>query len=399
MIYMKLNDRLDTNTDDINKQFTKDRRNSCILDEEITDWDKAAFKRIINTELTENQKDAISTPISKYPEQNSTLAIHWHPEFVPMELITKRVNSMYPCHENSLIIPTNHNNISTFDNCYFGTEVDCFSKEFNRKVQLLVHFSSGSLKKIDVFTSMLNHTLKYRSTQLFELLDSILDVKYEKRVNRAAKETGATLELVNFVKLYTRKFATLLNDNKDKIFIEKVKNSLLPNYFEELLFLFDPDIINQAKSFVKAVKYIVKSEFTLKYFFTVTEIIEEARRIGAGIVVPHPEQFWPILMAEYDVDGYEVWNPQSREFTEFIIGVVNKQNRDRGIFDKQLLVFMGDDAHMGEKLKKAELQDKEKAKREIGLQPAWDDIAIQKSLCSANISKDKTINEYKSRLG
>ncbi len=47
------------------------------------------------------------------------------------------------------------------------------------------------------------------------------------------------------------------------------------------------------------------------------------------MVIPHPEQFWPILLADYDVDGYEVWNPQSREYTDFLIRALDNQNKRR----------------------------------------------------------------------
>jgi hypothetical protein len=59
---------------------------------------------------------------------------------------------------------------------------------------------------------------------------------------------------------------------------------------------------------------------------------------------------------------------------------------------------MGDDTHMGEKRKDPQLQDPEKAKREIGLQPAWDDLKIRKQLVFANTSRKKVIREYINRL-
>jgi hypothetical protein len=102
------------------------------------------------------------------------------------------------------------------------------------------------------------------------------------------------------------------------------------------------------------------------------------------------------LLADYDVDGYEVWNPQSREYTEFLINVVHRQNESRG--GKPILIFMGDDCHMGEKAKDPRYQDTAKASRQIGYQPAWDDPAIRKSLILANVNRRRVIEEYKSRL-
>jgi hypothetical protein len=119
---------------------------------------------------------------------------------------------------------------------------------------------------------------------------------------------------------------------------------------------------------------------------------------GAGIVVPHPEQFWPILLAEYDVDGYEVWNPQSQRYTDFLISVVNRKNRERTVTQRSLLIFMGDDTHMGEKIKEPKFQDKEKAGREIGYQPVWDDLNIRKRLIKAQVNISSVIDEYRLRL-
>jgi len=65
---------------------------------------------------------------------------------------------------------------------------------------------------------------------------------------------------------------------------------------------------------------------------------------------------------------------------------------------RPLLIFMGDDTHLGEKLLDEQAQDTEKAKREIGYQPAWRDPVIQKSLEAMGIDKKKIIRDYKDRL-
>jgi hypothetical protein len=59
---------------------------------------------------------------------------------------------------------------------------------------------------------------------------------------------------------------------------------------------------------------------------------------------------------------------------------------------------MGDDCHMGEKTKPADQQDPEKSAREIGYQPAWEDLRIRKKLIVNNISRRSVIQEYKARL-
>jgi hypothetical protein len=61
-----------------------------------------------------------------------------------------------------------------------------------------------------------------------------------------------------------------------------------------------------------------------------------------------------------------------------------------------MLVFMGDDTHMGEKT--LPLQNGTKARREIGLQPAWDDLAIGKKLIIADMDRARVIEEYSARL-
>ncbi len=109
-------------------------------------------------------------------------------------------------------------------------------------------------------------------------------------------------------------------------------------------------LIARVQSFAQSVKLRVKAQFPMQYFYRATEVIEEARSFGAGIVIPHPEQFWTILLADYDVDGYEVWNPQSQRYTEFLIDTLARKNR-KGWNDRRQLVFMGDDTHMSEKLR------------------------------------------------
>lgn len=66
-------------------------------------------------------------------------------------------------------------------------------------------------------------------------------------------------------------------------------------------------------------------------------------------MIPHPEQFWPILLTGYDVDGVEVWNPQSHRYTNFLVSVLNEKNRRMDSSERPLLIFMGDDTHMSEK--------------------------------------------------
>lgn len=366
------------------------------IPEEITDQDLADFETIISTELDDQQVARILHPPATYPRQEIVLAVHWHPEFIPFDLITRRIDTMFPNRKRDLIIPTQHNEILSY-NGYSGVEVDCYSSGFNQKVQLLLHFENSRLENAGVLKGMLDHTFKYRSSQLFRFIHAIVSPDEEK-LSLAARETGADPALIEFVRAYVKKIGKMLDQKGSDISPHMVKNKLLRNFFDELRSRHGDVIIERAQTFLTAVKKLVKADFSLEYFYRTSEIIEEARYLNAGIVIPHPEQFWPILLADYDVDGYEVWNPQSQRYTNFLIYVVNQKNRHRRSSEERLLIFMGDDTHMGEKIRDPRQQNVEKAGREIGVQPAWDDLNIRKSFIMADCSREKVIKAYKERL-
>ena len=367
------------------------------LSEEITESDNEIFFKVVSTDLDARQKSQIITPPQIFPKQEAVIAVHWHPEFVPMNLISQRINAMFPNKIHELIIPTQHNQLVSYKG-YTGVEVDCYSEGFNQKVQLLLHFEDAKVENAVVLKEMLEHTFKYRSSQLLDFIHTITKPE-EDRIALAAKETGANEPLIHFVRIYVKKIAMLLDKYASVIHEQSIKNKLLRNFFDGLRPEYGNALIDRSQVFLNAVKLIVKADFPLHYFYRTSEVIEEARSLGAGIVIPHPEQFWPVLLAEYDVDGYEVWNPQSRRYTEFLISVLNKKNSRIGLSHRKLLVFMGDDTHLGEKTRDPEMQDEEKGGREIGLQPAWDDLNIQKTLIMGNFDRKKVIEEYKSRLG
>ncbi len=367
------------------------------LEEEITDADEALFSQITTTELTPEQRQRLTTPGKTYPRQDSVLAVHWHPEFIPMELAAERIAAMFPNSRQQLIIPTQHNEITTFGK-YSGVEVDCYSKGFNQKVQLLLHFKNEALTQGDRIKSMLMHTFKYRSHQLYEYMETITR-PVENRIQQAARATGSSEEIIRFVRINVKKIQKLLEDHRELVPPIMIKNKLLRNFFDGLRDIYGDDPIDRVQTFLKTVKETVKAQFPLKYFYRTSEVIEEARSLKAGIVVPHPEQFWPILLKEYDVDGIEVWNPQSRRYTEFLISVLNQRNAKAGSGQRKLITFMGDDTHLGEKVRDPAHQDPEKARREVGLQPAWEDVAIRKSLIMASVDRENVIREYESRIG
>jgi hypothetical protein len=265
------------------------------------------------------------------------------------------------------------------------------------KVQLLLHFKTTRLGAAHTLRAMLKHTMTYRASQLFDFMHTIT-APLEDRLEEAARETGADLDLVEFVRHHVTKIQRMVEEEQDRLPVDALKNKLLRNYFDALRPIFDGDLIDRAQTFLSAVKAIVKRHFSLHYFYRTSEVIEEARALGAGIVIPHPEQFWPILLADYDVDGYEVWNPQSQRYTDFLIATVGRANACPGLSKRRKLVFMGDDTHMGEKTKSPETQSEEKAAREIGYQPAWDDLDISKRLILSGMSREIAIREYRERL-
>ncbi len=364
----------------------------------VTEEDERAFARINDTSLSPEQVERIVSPTRTYPRQEYVLATHWHPEHVPMELLHRRFDKLYPNRVDELIIPTQHNVLMDYDG-YQGVEVDCYSSGFNRKVQLLLHFKGLDMEKAEVLASMLRHTHRYRASQLFEYLDALCEPDGETRRQLAASRTNAEEELVAFVAIQAAKIKELILVHEADIPEDAYKNKLVRNFIDTLRGRFGNRIINKAQVYAKAVKDLVKEGFSLSYFYRASEVIEEARSLGAGIVIPHPEQFWPILLADYDVDGIEVWNPQSQQYTEFLINVVNRRNRMGWHGKRPLLIFMGDDCHMSEKTRDPREQDPAKAAREIGLQPAWHDFAIRKSLIINGVSRRKIIGEYRARLG
>jgi len=365
---------------------------------EVTEEDLLTYRRLVATDLTDEQVRRIVEPDATFDRQTEVLAVHWHQEFVPLPLVRTRVARLFPNREESLIIPTQHNVLTSWEG-YTGVEVDCFSAGFNRKVQLLIHFASEKIEgRGDVLRAMLDHTFKYRSGQLLEFLDSLLDPRFEDRVDEAARETWADDEVVAFARLHGARLRELIERQWRSTPPEMIKNKLLRNFVDEQRETFGDAVIDHVQVFLRALKYVVKRNFALDYFYRTEEVIEEVRGLGGGVVIPHPEQFWPVLLDNLDIDGIEVWNPQSFEYTAFLIDVVIRKNREHARGDRPILITMGDDCHMGEKVKDPRTQDPAKAGREIGVQPPWEDLNIRKGLILAKADRANLIQEYKARL-
>lgn len=365
---------------------------------EVTEEDLRLYRKLVSTDLTDEQVARITEPEQRYERQTAVLAVHWHQEFVPLQHVRTRVARLFPNREEELIIPTQHNVLSTWDN-HTGVEVDCYSAGFNRKVQLLLHFSNERIDgKGDVLRAMLDHTFKYRSSQLYEFLDSLVEPAFEDRVDQAARQTWADDEVVAFARAHGRRLREMIDRNWQSTPPEMIKNKLLRNYVDEWRETYGDAVIDHVQVFLRALKKIVKRNFALDYFYRTEEVIEEVRGLGGGIVIPHPEQFWPVLLDDLDIDGIEVWNPQSLEYTEFLVDVVVRRNKTRDRADRPILITMGDDCHMGEKVKDPRHQDAAKAAREIGVQPPWDDLNIRKGLILAKADRRNLIREYRARL-
>jgi hypothetical protein len=375
---------------------------------EVTEGDERLFARLIDTSLDADMRRRITTPAVVMPHQTSVLAVHWHPEHVPLDLIRQRIDASYPTAREKLVIPTQHNEILEYGD-YAGVEVDCYSRGFNQKVQLLLHFRRERLAEAHVLKSMLAHTRSYRASQLFDYLSTVTRPD-EARLAAAAREAGSDEGVVAAARACCIRLEALLEAHAAELPVDAIKNKLVRNFVDGLRPELGQALANRVQVFLRSVKAVVKAQFPLTYFYRTSEIIEEVRGLGGGVVIPHPEQFWPILLAEYDVDGYEVWNPQSQRYTEFLIQVLYEKNRRRGSGARRMLVFMGDDTHMGEKTlppvpgqngdsaKNGNGDGGAKAKREIGLQPAWDDLAIGKKLIVADMDRSRVIGEYRARL-
>ena len=364
---------------------------------DISESDQQAYDAIISIELTPQQQRMVVKPNRVFSKQKELLAIHWHPEWIPLELTAQRLEAMYPNIKEKLIIPTQHNQLMTFGS-YAGTEMDCFASGFQRKVQLLLHFNAARVEKADVLKSMLAHTFKYRASQLFQFMETIVNPVYADDLEEAVVDTGAGNDVVAFVRFYTARLARLIDLNESRTPPQMIKNKLLSEYVA-VANAQHPEInLKRSLLLLAAVKKIVKQKFALDYFYRASEVIEEVRSLGGGVVIPHPEQFWPILLADYDVDGYEVWNPQSREYTEFLIGALTSKNSEGKKGKRRLLIFMGDDCHMSVKIKDPAMVEPAKLEREVGLQPAWDEVSINKTLSLAGASRAQVIKDYRERL-
>lgn len=363
---------------------------------EPTEKERVLFTSLVDRTLAPWQLEQVRTPRHKEPTQRSVLATHWHPEFIPMPIIMERIDAMYPNRQDELIIPTQHNVLMEL-NGFAGVEVDCFDASFDEKVQLLLHFKAESIREAHTLRTILAQTFAYRATQLYALLEA-LEQAHPALIDRAVRHSGATAEIICTMSRCATCLRTLIEQEEGSYDPDALKNRLIRDFIDAVQPFSNAETRATAHSYLRAVKGVVKERFDYSNLHAAHDIIAETRALGGCIVIPHPEQFWPVLLADYDVDGIEVWNPQSQRYTEFLIATVNRRNSGLSASDKKTLLFMGDDCHLSEKTRPLAVQDPLKAAREVGLQPAWDHPLIRQHLLAAHSSRNEIITQYRERL-
>ncbi|MDR1396085.1 MAG: hypothetical protein LBK52_07950 [Deltaproteobacteria bacterium] len=356
------------------------------------DWE--VFNRLTSVELTAKEESAAVHPTRQDEAEKRLLAVHWHPEWIPLPLIDQRIRRAFPQASDSLVIPTQHNCLMTLGE-WTGVEADAFAPEYGLKVQLLIHLRSCLLPKAVTLAAMMEQTFRYRALQLLDILESIL--RPDESIRNEIKKLGFASESVELAKLLARRLLTLIEKANiaSSPRAEMLKNRLLPDFMAARGGEFPPAVLDRAMALTRLVKAQVKRRLLPSRFRTVREVIEEARGLGAGVVIPHPPLFWPILLDNLDVDGWEVWNPSSPGHTIFLIETLARQKTKKN----PLLVFMGDDTHMSSKIRpEQKSEEKSFLDREIGFQPPWQDPQVIRVLKNAGQSRERTMDEYRARL-
>ncbi|MDR2460464.1 MAG: hypothetical protein LBE38_06755 [Deltaproteobacteria bacterium] len=355
------------------------------------DWD--AFKLLTEVILSPDEKIAAETPTYTDEEEERIFALHFHPEWVPMELLKRRIKRAFPKAKSIFAIPTQHNVIMSLGQ-FSGVEADVFNYSYNMKIQLLIHLKSDKLKDAHTLQSMMEKTFRYRGLQLLDILEQVAFP--DEDMKKEIKKMGFHEESIKQARFFASKIKLLVEESgiTQTPGAEMLKNRLLTDFIEIRGATLDPIRKDRLLSLVNHIKKMVKSRLNPKRFHTDQEVIEEARALNAGIVIPHPPQFWPVLLDDLDVDGWEVWNPSTPKHTIFLIQCLKR----RGKIKRPLLAFMGDDTHMSSKIRPDMVSDKDGAKREIGFQPPWKHQEVQAALKDAGQGRDRTMDEYLARI-
>ena len=300
------------------------------------------FNRLTSVELSAEERRRVARPDRFAPEAERFLAVHWHPESASLELVQERLSAAFPRARDFLVIPTPHNQLAVFEP-YAGVEADAYDRGYGLKIHLLFHFPADRLPRAGAFLDMVDRTYRYRARQLREILDFLAGPGLDDISGPSLKAAGPEVRrLARFSAIRLRELVDrsgLIGTPRDGM----LKNHLLPDF---MIALFGPDTrLPLALEVVRAAKNKVKAALNPDNFYTPRELMEEAKSFGAGVVIPHPPVFWPVLLDDLDVDGWEVWNPSTPHHAEFLTRALARANEARGR-RRRLLAFMADDTHL-----------------------------------------------------
>jgi hypothetical protein len=364
---------------------------------DITEKDWAAFQRLTSIELSGEERRLAAAPQRAAPEAEEFMALHWHPEWIPLDLIEARLAAAFPAAKNALPIPTQHNKALRLGR-WAGVEADAYDRAYGQKVHLLFHFRAENLPKAGTFLKMMDRTYNYRAHQLVDILNRLAGPD-ESWAPLSFSKKAIQPEAARLARFYAIRLRALidmsgiLGSERD----EMLKNRLLSDFMAARIKPKHESLMEQALLFIKAVKKSVKAELNPEAFYSPHELIEEARSFGAGVVIPHPPAFWPILLSDLDVDGWEIWNPSAPDHALFLAEALERANSN-GRRKRKLLAFMGDDTHMSAKIRPDALDKKANKRPEIGFQDAWQDPLLAPVLRRSGQSRANTLNEYRARL-
>lgn len=374
------------------------------LTPEPTEADCELFQRLVGTTISTRQQHILTTPRTTYPAQEQVLAIHWHPQHIPLQHAATRLQHLFPNAKEQLIIPTEHNVLHAWGE-FAGVEVDCRDVRMSIKLQLLLHFCTERVVEAHTLQQMLHHTAHYRILQLKTLLQTAADPhhsQWKHRAERALRITKSNPDIITATAHYAAKLLALLKAENNSPATDERRSTLLRDFVEAQRATIGDNNVHQIHTYTKALRDSVKVDFSFDFFYEAQEFIEEAKALGGMVTIPHPEQFWPILLAGYNVDAIEVWNPQSRRHTGFLIDFITEENKRRAQtkgFNQQqeILITMGDDTHFAELLTPHAAPSATNFPRELGVQP-WDNNVLQKALQKAHRSRRSVMTEFRQRL-
>lgn len=350
------------------------------------------FEDLIKDQLNKDKTDKVTNPRFIMPEIENVLALHWHPENLSIETAVKRLSKTFPNATNKLIIPTDHNIFKSYQGIS-GTEIDCFAKELKKKVQLLIHIKDDNLKNSFTLKTMVNYSAEFSKKFLLFFLDSLIGKSTVSNFiwEKVASEAVLDKKYYEEIRKLSKEFITLFESRKIDYFL--ISNSLLVNFVCNILTKYNDLIKKQAKLFLLEFKKLCYIHFDTKFFYSVEDFVEEVQWSGGAISVPHPEQFWPILLTKYKFDGIEFWNPSSASYSELILDRIIRLNK----YKKEAVIpLVGDDTHFNKLVE--EVSKNRIPSRDLGYQPIWKSKIIQQILKRNSLCKQKIIDLYRERL-